>query len=602
MKYTNRSFLTSSLHNQYMSNRGGRGGGGGGGRGRGGGGRGGGRGGASVGSIIVRSNAKKNAPRRVSIGGGGHNGGGMEETVVTIGGLPMTSDPIDVIDFLKNKAYKPNMHVKTHYYKNQKLVLQLEKPEDVVSLLGVSGSRYIKDKLIITRGEGSGPGNNRIRQTLAPSQQNNHKSAMKEKITEINAKMIKIEKHITATYQKDSPMLDLSYLASGHGVDMNDPKIIRPLLRIITDKFPKANTISFAHNNITTLAPYSTISKFKLDHIVNYSFDSNNLNKFSELDQLSELPLRELLLSNNPISSLPNYRMEVARRFPDMNFLDSVPIGPSDFPPSPIPPLRPSFFETPDRQQFALRFLEKYFTSFDKKRVEISNAYFGESKFSMTFSSSESNHRGTSKTYIRQNRNLIKSPDLIKKTNLLIYGSEKITDFFKIFPITVHNLESFVVDVFFVPPAFPGAPEALYVITHGHFTEASFFTKRSFDRTFVLVPAQPGSESAKNGWEAVILNEQLNVRPYIRSPRLVSLDGGEPTAPIAATPNGVAGGANQPPANEAEIIQQLMTMTSLNNQFAKDCLVNSGWDLNIAFTTFQMFKSQGKIPDHCYTK
>lgn len=37
---------------------------------------------------------------------------------------------------------------------------------------------------------------------------------------------------------------------------------------------------------------------------------------------------------------------------------------------------------------------------------------------------------------------------------------------------------------------------------------------RSFDRVFMLAPAEPNSRNVKEGWPAVIINDQCNIRPY----------------------------------------------------------------------------------------
>ncbi|GAM21305.1 hypothetical protein SAMD00019534_044800 [Acytostelium subglobosum LB1] len=331
------------------------------------------------------------------------------------------------------------------------------------------------------------------------------------------------------------------------------------------------------------------MTRFKLENLINYNFDSNRIDDFGQLDHLSDLPLRELVLTNNPISSKPNYRMEVAKRFPDLQFLDGVAFTPADFPPSPIPPLRPSYSDTIERQQFAYRFLEKYFTTFDKDRINIVKAYTEDSVFSMTFTASDV--RGASKNYQRHNRNLLKSLNLEKRTDLLFVGIERIYNFFKIFPQTSHNLTTPVVDIFLVPKLTPESTDALYVITHGFFTETSFCTKRSFDHTFVLVPSAPNSEAAKQGWEAVILNEQLHIRPYVRFPRLEPLEAAPvsvPTPVAAATPD------------QDQLIKQFVSMTSLKDEFALECLVHSGWDINNAMSTLQALKSQNKIPAHYF--
>jgi len=325
-----------------------------------------------------------------------------------------------------------------------------------------------------------------------------------------------------------------------------------------------------------------------LDNIVNFNFDSNKISNLSELDNLSDLSLRELVFTNNPITNIPNYRMEVARKFPDLQFLDGKQISPEDFPPSPIPPLRSNFCDSVERQQFAYKFLEKYFTAFDKNRSDIITAYFDNSKFSITYTQDGSSNptRGSTKTYQRFNRNLKKQADTIKKTQLLFDGYDQIYNFFKLYPTTSHYLASSVIDTFLAPGS-----QYLNVIIHGHYLETVFKTKRSFDRVFILAPAQAGSEAAKNGWEAIILNEQLHVRPYVRFPRLEK-EGCAAPAPVPVS---------APDAQTQDtLVQQLSIVTSLKPEFAQECLANNQWDLTKAMDNFKLLKEQNQIPPTCF--
>eukprot|EP01133_Synstelium_polycarpum_P001532 gene1532-1789_t len=483
---------------------------------------------------------------------------------IVVSNLSADADPLDVMEHLKSKSLMPKLVFRGSEFKNQKLFLTLDRSEDVQSILNLSGSRYGSEKIFIAREDKSsathnGRGNKQQTQNTGVKQGNTRGNTKRD---QTNKMISSIEAHITKTYTlPEQALVDLSYLSTTESINFNDSANLRPLFRIISDKCPKANTITFAHNNISTLAPFALMLKYKLDQFINFDFASNKISDFAELNHLSDLPLRELLFTNNPIAAMPNYRQEVAKRFPDLKFLDGVEIGPSDFPRSPIPPLRPNYCDSVERQNFAFRFLEKYFNTFDKSRPDVVKAYCDESRFTMTFTTDESN-RGSTKTYSRSNRNLMKPLDLV----------------------TVHTLNTTIVDCFLVPSSLPGAPEALYVIAHGNYTEKTFCTKRSFDRTFVLVPSAPGSESANNGWEAVILSEQLHIRPYVRFPRLEPL-GTPSAAPVAAAP--------LDPSHQ-EALVKFMAMTSLKDQFALECLGTSGWDFNAALTTFQQYKLETK--------
>eukprot|EP01132_Coremiostelium_polycephalum_P010149 gene10149-12453_t len=543
------------------------------------------------GLIIRRGGGSRHRSVQHTSGGGGGGGGGRHRQGgnrfsslsamsdgfqrIVISNLPSTVDRSDLMDFLKNKAYKPNLVFKGSEFRNQKLFLSVERSDDIPTLIGLSGVRYGGQKIEISRETGGvSAGRTRTNNT-------NKRDDGALKIALSANKQIKIlEDHLGAD-AATKVCVEFSYLSTTKDIDFNDPKTLRRIFKLVSDKCEKATTISFSHNGIKTLESFKWMIKYSLDYIVNFNFDSNRISEFSELDNLSDLNLRELVFTNNPICNNTNYRMEVARRFPDLQYLDGKQIGPEDFPPSPIPPLRPNYCDSVERQQFAFRFLEKYFTLFDKNRPEIVKAYYEDSKFSLTFLQEGGGGmaRGSTKTYQRFNRNLKKSFDAIKKTQLLLNGYEKIYNFFKLFPVTSHYLSSSVIDTFVAPGS-----QALYVIIHGHFLETTFNTKRSFDRTFVLAPPPAGSESAKAGWEAIILNEQLHIRPYVRFPRLEPIATAPAPAPVQI-----------PQETRDSILAQFISLTSLKPSFAQECLEIKQWDLNQALETFKNLKENGQL-------
>lgn len=62
-------------------------------------------------------------------------------------------------------------------------------------------------------------------------------------------------------------------------------------------------TINLAHNSIKSLGAFRTLHKQGFT-IRNLCFDNNSIERFTELDALRNLPLRELVLTNNPVSKL----------------------------------------------------------------------------------------------------------------------------------------------------------------------------------------------------------------------------------------------------------------------------------------------------------
>ncbi|EGC32745.1 hypothetical protein DICPUDRAFT_155279 [Dictyostelium purpureum] len=498
-----------------------------------------------------------------------------EYSRICISGLPKTVDRNDLMEYLKLKSFKPGINFKGYEFRNGNLFLGVENTEDIPSLIGLSGIRYGGVKVSISQEDKNSVRQNRQNK---PTQRGQIRTFTNNTDKISNTKQLKsIEDHVNSSYvdNANQEVVDFSYLHSTKDINFNDIKTFRQIFRVISEKCLKANTVSFSHNNITTLAPFRFMIKYSLDHVINFNFDSNKISDINELDCLSDLTLRELVFTNNPICQIPNYRMEVARKFPDLKFLDGKEIGPEDFPPSPIPPLRPNYCDSPDRQQFAYKFLERFFKIFDGTREDIIKAYTDESKFSMTYVADSGSlpMRGSNKVYQRSNRNFKKPMDAVKKTQLLFSGYDNIYNFFKLYPKTQHALSSSIIDSFLAP-----GTQLLTVIIHGHFLEPTFNIKRSFDRTFVLAPAPPGSDAAKGGWEAIVLNEQLNVRPYLRLPRV---------EPVVSQPSS---------AEQEAIINEFSAYTKLKPEFAKECLNMSGWDKNKALETFSNLKANNQIP------
>lgn len=86
----------------------------------------------------------------------------------------------------------------------------------------------------------------------------------------------------------------------------------------------------------------------------------------------------------------------------------------------------------------------------------------------------------------------------------------------------LHDASKFVVDAWLVPNVDVQArtdagtcPDALlFISVHGEYAEAPSQGVRSFDRTFLVAPAVPGSEAATHGWPCTIVSDQLTVRHY----------------------------------------------------------------------------------------
>jgi len=196
--------------------------------------------------------------------------------------------------------------------------------------------------------------------------------------------------------------------------------------------------------------------------------------------------------------------------------------------------------------------------------------------------------------------------------NSLHVGAEEAVKSMMNLPKTVHDVagapEKFCVDAW---PVGQGEGMNLFISVHGQFIEQPSQGIRSFDRSFVLAPAPDGSRAKLNGWDVMILSDQLVVRAYSSheawrpGPLLVQ------AAENGSVTSGSAG-SKIPPQKLAQMNQDVLAIderqrpfvvqicerTGLNVKYAVDCLQGNGWDLDRAVANFEEVK--GNLPPDAF--
>lgn len=168
-----------------------------------------------------------------------------------------------------------------------------------------------------------------------------------------------------------------------------------------------------------------------------------------------------------------------------------------------------------------------------------------------------------------------------------------------------------------LPPAAPGqeGETVIYAVVHGQFTEFPSKGVRSFDRTFILAPAPPGSPAQLAGWPCIILSDLFAVRGYTdpavwqpKPPPAAATPAGAapPSAAIppavATAPAGAAAPERAPGITDEQqsLVLQLQSITNLVYEFAHLCMVQNGWDPQTALANFQQLHTAGGIPLTAY--
>lgn len=454
---------------------------------------------------------------------------------------------------------------------------------------------------------------------------------------------------VESTYNKAGKFLNLSNLGgreqAGIRFDFNNHSFMRTLFTAIGAKCGDVETLSFANDQIHSLAPFQQMTKFVNNPTVNLSFENNLVDDFNQLDHLKGLKLRELDFKGNPIKANhpeDKYQSEFSRRFSTLKYLDGHKLSSFDFglpnylTSGQLPPNLGDLFDSPQTKQVAEIFLKKFYQIFDgDNKNGLLDAYTDHSYFSM--SSSISLKQANKPTKQAQDawhliksssRNLLHVKDLDRRTQLLKVGRIDIIHFLNSLPVGRLGWEDIRIDAFMLPPI--GAAQVLSINIHGYYWEVAASVNRSFDRTMLLTPAPPNSPAAQQGWPAVILNDHLHIHNYAGKLPPVSQDQPvaasaapqvnlqpQPTQPpfstalplnptlsmqppnaILPTPNLTVLPTHSPQATHSDLLQKLIQETKLKPQFAQQCLEQNSWNYEQSLEAVRTLQARNQIPAH----
>ncbi|KAH0585512.1 hypothetical protein H2248_008748 [Termitomyces sp. 'cryptogamus'] len=430
----------------------------------------------------------------------------------------------------------------------------------------------------------------------------------------------------------------------GYGGGVKDAAVIFKLAKELT---PKVKTLSLSNNKLQGI--HLQLLSHYLPDLVNLSLQNNNIRTLKELDFLASrrgrlLNLKELVLTGNPVQvnsvgqdGGEKYRRDITSRFTSLEVLDQVAIAQIAFDgpgPSTAPATKPTAstfpvgmgasFITGVDGGIVSNFLVRFFNGMDTQRNLLINAYDPNATFSFSanttiaararvqgFHSSMPNQKKLTwaEWLAGGSRNLQRVGNHFDRAlNSLHVGAEDAIKALAALPGTKHDItgppERFCLDSF---PILLGQGMGLLLTVHGQFTEVGTEGIRSFDRSFVLMPAPEGSRAKLNGWDVVIVSDQWTVRVYSSheawkpGPLLVqALSREEQQAQNAASAP-----ALQPltfdqqsqaalaamPEPQRNLVMQVCQRTRLNVPFAVDCLTGNGWDLNRAIANFEEVKT-----------
>ncbi|KAJ1899661.1 nuclear mRNA export, poly(A)+RNA binding protein [Kickxella alabastrina] len=449
--------------------------------------------------------------------------------------------------------------------------------------------------------------------------------------------------------------LDLSGLAHDNiimslGTDsQQEDKMYKAILVIASQMYPGLIAISFANNSLRSLRGIADLG-LHFPNIRTLSLMSNILSDFSSLDCLSSIgstvpltQLSELILAGNPMVEAElaqpngghNYVDKVHQRFPTISMLDMNPITPRAQPGAPLPTAvasgedaapkhlpfatEQSFVENQDIGDLANVFLDGFFNLYDANRGALANIYDQTAQFSLMVDTShptskfaqtnpDSQKHVDFSAYIRISRNLTRVKSQHKRINALVVGRAAVIQTIAQLPATQHPIQEphrFSFDAWQtdVPNAGGQAQAVAIVVVHGEFVEQQTHNRASFDRTFVLAPAPPGSPAAAAGSPCIITNDQLTIRRYNGfeswAPASSGLDASSGTNGTAVGAAAEAGGlALSLTPEQQEMARVLQEQTGLNAEWTLKCLESYGWNYQVALTEFPQVR--GTLPPEAF--
>ncbi|KAH6573406.1 hypothetical protein BASA61_009042 [Batrachochytrium salamandrivorans] len=482
-------------------------------------------------------------------------------TAVSIDGVDSSISVSDLVAFINKKADPPVL-IQSGKRTGSSIVLELDNSKQASTVQRLNGIVLAGSKLI-------------IRYCSKPSSRGvASESSSSPRSTAPNS-LESLRNLVISRFNAEARRLDFDRILEDPIVrterirvfDTQSPqsKFGQVLCKIIQEACPNLETLSLSGNRLRTLDHFSTLHQ-RVPTLVNLSLQDNQLGSYRDLEPLNakEFPnLREVVLIGNPIRerelSRPggeiNYTSNIKRLFPTIHILDMQPVleeiqfdvvkSSAKLPLD----VRPGFMESESTSATAQQFLQMFYSLFDTNRAGLADFYGDNAVFSLSVNNGRppSGTRGAFQSSSRQsdrafeswsmfsrNLNKLKKPET--RVALAHVGPVKIIDALTKIPTTTHPLGDPPERKRFLVEAINGVAPATYIhiSVHGEFKDVAASVSLSFDRTFIIVPAPPGSRSAMANLPFAISNDVWVVRRYTNN--YAWFDAVDTVQPVTGTP------------------------------------------------------------------
>jgi len=449
-------------------------------------------------------------------------------------------------------------------------------------------------------------------------------------------------------YNPTSKMLDLTNMvneatlvqAGLFSTTNTSSKFFSALMKLATHDKLDIESVNLSENLLDERCKYLYDLALSYPGLKNLAFANNNITRIDFLEKLKGKfsLLRELIITGNPLlnNNDPGTLKRIVSVFPRLIILNGQQVRDEarvnalfKFPVI----KKAMFFETPDLSKVAANFISAYIRLWDQQRSDLLQLYTPDSQFSYQI---DTTHMGSVpmnmgsnwSNYLTHSRNLKRVSGARPRMSKLAVGSNAILKVFQSLPKTKHSLQEspnlYSMETTSFPPL-----NGMQITLHGEFNETGpadhplsnnnhrggkfnkynqqrgpSFEKRSFDRTFVVVPGPNGN--------FIVASDMLLVKPYAGNSAWLETKNTVPqtnvTAPLNSTTSTLqhpAPAVNMPPdvaaklnSEQQQLVLKIMQDTKLNLQFSIMLLEQSNWNYQSAGQNFLSSKSQ--IPPQAY--
>ncbi|GAV53970.1 hypothetical protein ZYGR_0AK04720 [Zygosaccharomyces rouxii] len=366
-----------------------------------------------------------------------------------------------------------------------------------------------------------------------------------------NSTITLLKNFLYKRYNAQTKMLDLGNLHAdpdlvqkGLFSSMSTQSKMFPALMKLASKEPQmfVESVNLSNNNLKDISGITTLAQ-TFPNLKNLCLANNQISRFRTIEVWKNKfkELRELLMTNNPITSDKLYRSEMMRLFPKLVILDNVMVRDEQKLTSiySIPmKIQPFFFENNEIGPSSTDFVTNFLNFWDTDRMQLLGLYTPQSQFSISVDSSippssvaESDQNPSFGYYLPHSRNISKVSSEKSIEQRLSLGPEAMSNLFGAIPKTKHHLQDMPDEYSMQTVTYPqingfivtlhgffeevGKPDAdvnnkssagrSRRFNHGHNATNNRLYKKSFDRTWVIVPTGSG---------VVVASEMLTIRPF----------------------------------------------------------------------------------------